>query len=239
MLSDTEETGNCEQDAQEKLETTTMRVKVYKRRFWMLFLFSSLSLLCGIMYPLYTITADVTKCYYSVSQEAVNWTGLLYMVVYIILFVPVSSSVHKIGLRKTVLCISLFNTIASACQFATLKPNNFGYVMVSQFLGSLANVSVLALPPVLAAVWFPNRQLSRACAFGVFSNQMGVGLGFLLTPFMVSSDCSKPELIEEGKFKVAVTLSVLNITVLSLISFTFQKEPLYPPSEAQEFKENS
>ncbi|KFM57530.1 Feline leukemia virus subgroup C receptor-related protein 2, partial [Stegodyphus mimosarum] len=68
---------------------------------------------------------------------------------------------------------------------------------------------------------------------------MGVGLGFLMTPFMVPNDCSKPALIQEGKFKVAYTLTGLNMAVLVLIVFTFQNEPLNPPSETQALKENS
>ncbi|KFM57529.1 hypothetical protein X975_20700, partial [Stegodyphus mimosarum] len=61
--------ANSFTNAQEAFDISRVRIKAFKRRFWILFLFSSLSLLCGIMYPLYTVTADVTECYYSINQE--------------------------------------------------------------------------------------------------------------------------------------------------------------------------
>ncbi|XP_035225727.1 uncharacterized MFS-type transporter C09D4.1-like, partial [Stegodyphus dumicola] len=167
--------SNCEPkkaaEPQTTCENETLDIKVYKRRFWMLLLFCILSLLCDMMYPIYTGIASVTECYYNVSQEAVNWTSLLMNVVYVIFFFPVSIFIHKMGLRKSVLCISVLNTVASACQFATLNPNRFTYAIVSMLFTYLSSVFIHSLPPFIAAVWFPSNEVSRACAVGIFGSQ--------------------------------------------------------------------
>lgn len=82
----------------------TVEIKVYKRRFT----FSFLSMLCGMLFTHYTSMANV--CFYGVGQEAVNWTGNIILVVYIVLVFPVSSLIDYMDLRWTVLCASFCNT---------------------------------------------------------------------------------------------------------------------------------
>ncbi|XP_054710179.1 uncharacterized MFS-type transporter C09D4.1-like isoform X3 [Uloborus diversus] len=213
----------CHQETTTSGHPTTeneIQIKVYKRRFWMLFLFSSTSLASGLFYPLYAGISDVTMCYYDVSQDAANWTGLVCMVTYIILVFPVSWLIDRIGIQKTVLISSAFNLLASATQFLTLNPQNFIYVMVSQFFASMSNVFILAIPPCLAAEWFPSNEVSRACAYGVFGNQMGLALGFICAPLMISSDCSNLKLITKGRTNVAILLTVVNTILTALIIFS-------------------
>ncbi|GBM23210.1 hypothetical protein AVEN_68638-1 [Araneus ventricosus] len=91
--------------------TRVVSIRVYKRRLWMLFIFSFLSLLCGMLFSLYPSVANVTICYYKVSENAVNWTSLLHMVVYIIFVFPVTWLINYVGLRKAVLLAALINTL--------------------------------------------------------------------------------------------------------------------------------
>jgi len=46
---------------------------------------------------------------------------------------------------------------------------------------------ILPIPGRLAAQWFPASQLSTATSLGIFGNQLGVSLGFLLTPMIVKN----------------------------------------------------
>ncbi|GIX68954.1 uncharacterized MFS-type transporter C09D4.1 [Caerostris extrusa] len=215
-------------------------IRVYRRRLWMLCLFSFLSMLCGMLFPLYVSTANVTMCFYDVGMEAVNWTSMIVLFVYAVLAFPASSLINYMDLRWTVICTSFWNVLATLTQFATLKPNSFIYVMVSCFFASLSDLFVLAVPPVLAAKWFPSQELSKACAFGVFGNQLGIALAFVLPTQIVSSECSQKDLISTGKGNLATILSSVNIVVFILVVFTFQNAPKFPPSisEAHKKKED-
>ncbi|GIY40068.1 putative MFS-type transporter C09D4.1 [Caerostris darwini] len=68
------ETYISSQSVTDILPQKDVNIKVYKRRLWMLCLFSFLSMLCGMLFPLYVSMANVTMCFYDVSMEAVNWT---------------------------------------------------------------------------------------------------------------------------------------------------------------------
>lgn len=45
----------------------------------------------------------------------------------------------------------------------------------------------MSLPARVAAVWFGPSQVSSACSLGVFGNQLGVALGFLIPPMLVKN----------------------------------------------------
>ncbi|GIY28890.1 putative MFS-type transporter C09D4.1 [Caerostris extrusa] len=83
-------------------------IRVYKRRLWMLCLFSCLSTLSGMLFPLHVSMANVTMCFYDVSMEAVNWTGMILMLVYAVLAFPVSPLINYMDLRRTVICASFW-----------------------------------------------------------------------------------------------------------------------------------
>nr|XP_042896554.1 feline leukemia virus subgroup C receptor-related protein 2 isoform X3 [Parasteatoda tepidariorum] len=87
-------------------------VKVYRKRYWILFLFSSLSLLCGMLFPQYVSNANVNMCYYNISMNMLNWTAYMLMVVYVVFVFPVSYLMNYIGLRWTIIAVSVTNTIA-------------------------------------------------------------------------------------------------------------------------------
>lgn len=57
--------------------------------------------------------------------------------------------------------------------------------MVGQAISAIAQVFILGIPARLAAVWFGPNEVSTATALGVFGNQVGVAIGFLLPPEIV------------------------------------------------------
>ncbi|GFY73159.1 feline leukemia virus subgroup C receptor-related protein 2 [Trichonephila inaurata madagascariensis] len=190
-------------------------------------------MMSAMTFPQYVSMANINGCFYGVSSEAVNWTAMIILVVYLVFIFPVSSLINYMDLRWTVICTGFWNVMAAATQFATLNPNSFPFVMVVSFFSALSNLFVLGVPPALAAKWFPSQELSRACSFGVFGNQLGVALGFVFSPLIVPADCSRKDLISIGKRNIAYILTAVNIVVFILITFTFQNAPKNPPSLAQ------
>ncbi|GFU32133.1 uncharacterized MFS-type transporter C09D4.1 [Trichonephila clavipes] len=160
------------QDANGDVPQKNVTIKVYKRRLWVLGLFSFSSMMSAMTFPQYVSMTNINSCFYGVSSEAVNWTVMIILVVYLVFIFPVSSLINYMDLRWTVICTGFWNVIAAATQFATLNPNSFPSVMAVSFFSAVSNLFVLGVPPALAAKWFPSQELSRACSFGVFGNQV-------------------------------------------------------------------
>ncbi|XP_042896545.1 uncharacterized MFS-type transporter C09D4.1 [Parasteatoda tepidariorum] len=198
----------------------SMEVKSYRRRFYMLMLYFVLATLGSMLYPQHIAEANVTGCYYGVSQIAVNWTSQITMLTYIVLIIPVSLLMNILDLRWTLICGSILNTTSVSLQFLALKPDGFPFVMLSCFFDALASVFIIGMSPFLAARWFPANEISRACAFGVLGNEIGVSFGLMFTPLLVSTDCSNPQEIESGKRNVAYVLTILNAVLLIILYFS-------------------
>lgn len=64
--------------------------------------------------------------------------------------------------------------------FITFFFFNDNYIVLYQTL-------ILPMPGRVAAQWFPSKELSTATCLGIFGNQFGVALGFLLTPIIVKN----------------------------------------------------
>jgi len=119
---------------------------------------------------------------------------------------------------------------------------------------------LLEVPPRLAAIWFPSNEVSTATSIGVFGNQLGVALGFVIPPALVSgpteikfegheegsyppdwADVEKypeaaPQAIEAVSDQIGILFIV--IAVMCSVSFLlvlvlFRNEPEMPPSVAE------
>jgi hypothetical protein len=56
--------------------------------------------------------------------------------------------------------------------------------MFGQALSEINMPIVLAIPPKIAANWFPNNELAQAVAISVFGDQLGIALSYLV-PFVI------------------------------------------------------
>lgn len=79
------------------------------------------------------------------------------------------------------------------------------------------------MPGRLAAQWFPFNELSTATCLGIFGNQMGVALGFLLPPIIVKNHENLDD-IGNDLSRLCWTLAI--ITTIAFILVVIRK--LYP-----------
>ena len=68
----------------------------------------------NVMWITFGPIADVIGCYYNISDFWVNSLSMIYMVVYIMLVLPSSWMLNRMGLRTTVI-LSSFTTALGAC----------------------------------------------------------------------------------------------------------------------------
>uniref|UniRef100_A0A1B0G294 Uncharacterized protein n=1 Tax=Glossina morsitans morsitans TaxID=37546 RepID=A0A1B0G294_GLOMM len=110
--------------------------------------------------------------YYGVSDVWIDWTSMVYMILYIPLIFPGSWFLDKMGLRITAV-VGIFGTcIGSWVKVFAVQPHLFFLSFAGQSIVALSQVFILSLPARLAAVWFGPDQVSFACSVGVFGNQV-------------------------------------------------------------------
>ncbi|XP_068144828.1 heme transporter FLVCR2 [Drosophila tropicalis] len=207
--------------------------KVYARRWVVLILFVLYSASNAMQWIQYTIINNVITRYYGISEEWVNWTSMIYMIIYIPFIFPGSWFLDKAGLRITALVGIVGTCIGAWIKVFSVEPSLFYVSFIGQSIVAMAQVCILSLPARLAAVWFGPDQCSSATSVGVFGNQLGVAIGFVLPPMLVPNS-EDPETVGKDLKMMFYMVAGLTSVLLVLMVLFFQDKPPTPPSAAQE-----
>ncbi|XP_071354335.1 choline/ethanolamine transporter flvcr2a isoform X2 [Trachinotus anak] len=206
--------------------------RLYKKRWLIVFLFSSYSLSNAYQWIQYGIISNIIMKFYNVEAFAVDWLSMIYMLTYIPFIFPVTWLLDKKGLRVTALLANALNCAGTWIKVASARPDLFGVTMLGQFASSLAQVFILGMPSRLASVWFGADEVSTACSIGVFGNQMGIAIGFLVPPILVPNVDDMNELAHHIRIMFYISAGVATL-IFVLVVIVFQERPEIPPTQAQ------
>ncbi|XP_034231839.1 uncharacterized MFS-type transporter C09D4.1-like [Thrips palmi] len=206
------------------------------RRWLMLAVFSVVSLSNGFQWIQFAIISDSVAAYYNVSEQAVAWTSLVYMVVYIPCILPASWFLDKKGLRWTVVLAALGNCGAAWLKVVAVRPDLWPVLFLGQAVAAVTQGFVLSVPPRLAAVWFGANEVSTATAIGVLGNQIGNAVGFAVPSLLVRSPSADGSNIVGIGFDMRALgygLAIVSSVTLVVSLLVFQAAPPHPPSRSQ------
>ena len=150
-------------------------VRLSRRRWVVVLLFSSYSLCNAFQWIQYGSINNVFVRFYGVSTFAIDWLSMSYMLAYIPLLFPVAWLLDKKGLRVIALLGSALNAVGAWVKLGSLRPQLFSVTVLGQVVCSLAQVFILGMPSRIASVWFSPREVSTACSVAVFGNQVTSG----------------------------------------------------------------
>ncbi|XP_023259255.1 feline leukemia virus subgroup C receptor-related protein 2-like isoform X1 [Seriola lalandi dorsalis] len=217
-----------EQDGHEAPQPT----RLYKRRWMIVLLFSSYSLCNSFQWIQYGIINNIFMKFYNVDTFTIDWMSMIYMLTYIPFIFPVTWLLDKKGLRVIALVATALNCAGTWIKVASVKPNLFAVTFLGQFSCSLAQVFILGMPSRIASVWFGSEEVSTACSIGVFGNQLGIAIGFLVPPILVPNVDDMDELAHHISVMFYITAGVATLLFI-LVVFVFQERPKLPPTQAQ------
>ncbi|XP_047429188.1 feline leukemia virus subgroup C receptor-related protein 2 isoform X3 [Mugil cephalus] len=220
--------GPAEQDGSELLRPT----RLYKRRWMIVLLFSSYSLCNSFQWIQYGIIGNVFMKFYNVSAFTIDWMSMIYMLTYIPFIFPVTWLLDKKGLRVIALVATALNCVGTWVKVASVRPDLFSVTLLGQFCCSFAQVFILGMPSKIASVWFGSKEVSTVCSIGVFGNQLGIAIGFLVPPILVPNVDNMDELAHHISIMFYITAGVATLLFI-LVVFVFQERPKLPPTQAQ------
>ncbi|XP_028850088.1 choline/ethanolamine transporter flvcr2a isoform X3 [Denticeps clupeoides] len=206
--------------------------RLYRRRWLVVLLFSSYSLCNAFQWIQYGIINNIFTKFYGVSSFAVDWLSMVYMLTYIPFIFPVTWLLDRKGLRAVALLANAVNCLGTWVKVASVRRDLFWVTMLGQFATSLAQVFILGMPSQIASVWFGSDEVSTACSIGVFGNQLGIAIGFLVPPILVPNVDDMDELGHHISIMFYITAAVATLLFL-LVVVAFQEKPEIPPSQAQ------
>ncbi|GFO46731.1 feline leukemia virus subgroup c receptor-related protein 2 [Plakobranchus ocellatus] len=213
---------------------------VYRRRWLMLSLFCLLSFSNAFQWIHLNIIANVIGNFYNESlpqstyqrNTAIDWLSMVYMLAYIPLIFPATWILNRRGLRLCCILGSTLNAVGAWLKCASISPGRFGLLMFAQTICAVAQLFVLGIPARLAAVWFGPNEVSTATSIGVFGNQVGVAVGFLLPPILVANSGDVDTMSRDFQIMFYGTAGLTTFLFI-LIVLMFRDKPPHPPSRAQ------
>ncbi|KAG2457414.1 FLVC2 protein, partial [Polypterus senegalus] len=206
--------------------------QLYKRRWAIVFLFSAYSLCNAFQWIQYGIINNIFMKFYSVESFTIDWMSMIYMLTYVPLIFPVTWLLDKKGLRVIALVGSALNCAGAWIKTASVRPDLFPVTFCGQFVCATAQVFILGMPSRIASVWFGAHEVSTACSIGVFGNQLGVALGFLIPPVLVPNEEDMDKLARHISVMFYGTAAIATLLFI-LVIIVFQEKPKVPPSHAQ------
>eukprot|EP01119_Soliformovum_irregulare_P011933 TRINITY_DN3057_c0_g2_i1.p1 TRINITY_DN3057_c0_g2~~TRINITY_DN3057_c0_g2_i1.p1 ORF type:complete len:486 (+),score=149.16 TRINITY_DN3057_c0_g2_i1:29-1486(+) len=197
-----------------------VEVKTTKKRWLQLAFFSLMTFLNGMTWITFSPISDQVQSRYSVSITSVNMLSLIFLILYIVFFLPSSWCLDRKGLRFGLIIGSSLTIIGAAIR--PFGQWGFGLVFFGQAICGIGQPFLLSAAPKLAQNWFPDHQRALATTIASVANPLGTGLGFLLPPLLVSSPSDIPlMLLIEG---VIVAVILIPCTIL------LKDKPEHPPS---------
>lgn len=220
-------------------EETGPKIKEYKKRWLILFIFSYVSFFNAFNWIEYNIIQDVTIAFYNESlpsseieqKNAVNWFSMSYMICFIPLVFPATFLLDRKGLRCTIILGSALLTIGSVIKCFAIRPDLFHIAMIGQVVCAVAESITLSVPSRLAALWFGPTQIGLATSIGVFGNQLGIAAGFLIPPNLVT--LGSLDFMKQRFSILLITAAVLSFIGFILSLIFIKDEPDLPPSMPQ------
>uniref|UniRef100_A0A674NVA8 FLVCR choline and putative heme transporter 2 n=1 Tax=Takifugu rubripes TaxID=31033 RepID=A0A674NVA8_TAKRU len=210
----------------------TVEVKLFKRRWVMLFIFCLYSMSNSYMWIQYSSISNIFVRFYHTDSLTISWLAMVYLFTYLGLIVPVMWMLANRGMREIVIVGSACNTIGAWIKTSSAEPSRLQVTFLGQFMSAIAATFILGTPTRLASLWFGQHEVSTACSIGVLGNQLGIAIGFLVPPILVHNVDDLDELGYHIRVMFYITAGFTTVMFI-LVIMVFQDKPEIPPSQAQ------
>jgi MFS family permease len=152
-------------------------------RFVVLAVFMGVNLTIQILWASYATITGLAARFHGVSDLAIGLLGMVFMIAFVPLSFPVSWAIDRYGYRRTVALGSILMSVFGLLR--GLAGSSYPLVLAGSIGIAAAQPLLLNAWTTVPARWFPREERATAVGLVTFSNLVGTGIGFALTPALV------------------------------------------------------
>ncbi|KAA6381757.1 MAG: hypothetical protein EZS28_022718 [Streblomastix strix] len=210
---------------------------LYRRRWWILFLFGLNVALEGMALIVFLAAPDSTCKYYeqsNISMQDLNLSVSIGAAVFEICVVLMMVLQARFNNMRAMTLISAWALVLSGIvrMFPTwvpsLKSKVFPFILVQSILTQFGGAFCYSMSSEASALWFGSEQREFITGLLAQMSPIGIGLGFLIFPFIARNG--------EGMGIVLYITFIPQAVLTILITIYFPSRPLKPPSYSESYK---
>eukprot|EP00471_Norrisiella_sphaerica_P003479 CAMPEP_0184482192 /NCGR_PEP_ID=MMETSP0113_2-20130426/3769_1 /TAXON_ID=91329 /ORGANISM="Norrisiella sphaerica, Strain BC52" /LENGTH=495 /DNA_ID=CAMNT_0026861791 /DNA_START=339 /DNA_END=1826 /DNA_ORIENTATION=- len=187
----------------------------HPRRWLVLTVFSLVAQGNGMIFLALSSISGKAQTFYGVSENRVNLTVILFYAVYVP-FMPIATWMVNTtdGLRKVVLVAAFSMALGTGIRVFAFEgtKRSFDYLILGTSIAAINGPFLMACFTLVPANWFPDSERGLATSIGVLANQMGMVVGYLIPPLIVS------ETENNDRLKTQMTVCHITLFAISLFS---------------------
>lgn len=217
-------------------EDLVPRTKIYKRRWFILAMFSLATATQGGIWSTWGPISKSAEVAFNWTQSDIalltNWGPIAYLV-----SAPFLMWLMHMGIRYSQLALTGSMTLATILRCINSNPPTVTYLMhAGQIINGLAGPVAMSLSPLLSVVWFPLEERTLATAISAVLNVVGTSASFLTGPLSItdpskSNTTSPLKIRKEIMYNMYAACSWASLIFIISICYYPSKPPL-PPTES-------
>mmetsp|Transcript_21306 Transcript_21306/g.52144 ORF Transcript_21306/g.52144 Transcript_21306/m.52144 type:complete len:515 (-) Transcript_21306:186-1730(-) len=197
------------------------------KRWLILAVFSLVAQGNGMVFLALSSVSGKAQTFYGVSADKVNLATILFYAVYVP-FMPCATWLvnTKDGLRKSVMVAAVSMAVGTIIRVAAYEgtPQSFTYLLIGTSIAAINGPFLMACFTLVPANWFPESERGIATSIGVLANQMGMVVGYLIPPLIIS-ETEDNETLKKQMTVCHITIAGIAIIAAFLSYATFQSKP--------------
>ena len=204
-------------------------VKVYKKRWIMLLIFSLNTLMNGVLMVGLSPVTNLVSRHYNQSPTLIEWSTNIFLFMYIFFAIPASFLTTRFGIRKALILVSALNVLSTVFHMPGYHSDRFFYYFVGQIPAAISYSFVLQMPSQISACWFPVNERASSTSMGAFMNTFGIALAYLQSTNIVTERITEVNIENDVKSLFLFQLVIAVIIAIVTIIF-FVEKPDTPPA---------
>ena len=204
--------------------TIDSEFRLYKRRYFVLFLFSSLAFLNNVVCYTFASISHIAKPDY--PNMSLSSLVSYFFITYTLFSFPSSLFINRFSLRSGVILGASLQALGTYLRYYDRSDPHSGgwlcWLRVGQLVASLGQAFFVNPPPMMAAQWFGSEERVLATTIGVNANTLGIAGAYILGAAMVHSTAD----IDRYLF----VIFLLSLVFALLVIFFYPAAPPTPPS---------
>ncbi|XP_061174522.1 solute carrier family 49 member 4 homolog [Saccostrea echinata] len=185
---------NTSSEEEQPLLQNKEKYKTYKRRWYVLLVFSVASFLQAAVWNTWGPITQSAEVVFGWKDSQIGMFPNLGNIAYIITVFPACYFMDTKGLRISILACTVLLLIGTGLRCITYEPKYATWLSnLCAVLNGISGTVPCAAPAQVANTWFPPHQRTSATAVVSVFNYVGIALAFVIGPQLVSSPTYKNE----------------------------------------------